>query len=637
MHAQRTTIPSPGAVTVLLFLSYADEDREIAQEIAERLDQEHVRVYPSQNGRYDDDLTIADPEGAIHQADAFLALLSPSFLASTSCRRERDLALHWEQHCQADGAEPEFVQVLQIRETPYAEAGSLRRRPWFDLTSQSAKETTLNDLASKFEPVGKSQPADNARTTAASSTVGRGPAPGFRNRDRELDAVLDGLSTEDGEHFWLVIAPPQLGKSWFLNRISANVSARARGRWVVRRVDVRDQPAEVVGNAEALIRVMFSSEVRATTDPADMREIAVDVIGNGRFHLCLLDSAELLDDNTVRRLRSGLGEINQYVEAAKNRNVRLALIVASRRDREWLGVTPKPRLRRLPLTEFKVDVIYDALQELSRSMDRNFNSDELQQHAALVHRLSEGLPALLVGYLNWIRAAQWVELRRLEDQERFDQLARPYIEQDLLSPSSLLGRGSIPTRDQRLALEQALRALSPYRLLTQSHLSHHAKRGALQTLGWSVDELWEAVSSTDLLYRPQGEPWHEIHAPIRRLLCRYWYASEDLRAQAHRNARLFVQSFAVGQLGRDQSVVLVECLWHEAQALSVSPPAEMKEKLISLARELSVGLTPSSAFTQNSLRVCAVERMRVDEELVEAVDGITGLFDELVDAVLRPA
>jgi len=132
MYAQRTTTPGAGAVTVLLFLSYADEDREIAREIGGRLNQEHVRVYPSQNRRDHDDLAIAGHEGSIRQADAFLALLSPSFLASTLCRRERDLALHREQHRQVNGAEPDFVQVLQIRETPYHEAGSLRSRPWFD-------------------------------------------------------------------------------------------------------------------------------------------------------------------------------------------------------------------------------------------------------------------------------------------------------------------------------------------------------------------------------------------------------------------------------------------------------------------------------------------------------------------------
>ena len=624
---------------MLLFLSYADQDGGIAREIAERLNQVHVRVYPAQGDQDHDDVTIASPEGAIRQADAFLALLSPDFLTSTSCRREQDLALRREQHCWVNDAEPDFVQVLQIRETPHNDAGSLRSRPWFDLTSQSAKETALNDLASKFEPAAKSKPATNTKTAAADAGGARRPSPHFRNRERELDQVFDALTQEDGEHFWLVIAPPQLGKSWFLDQIGANVSARARGRWLIRLVDVRDHP-ETIGNAEALIRLMFSSKVQGTADPADVHEIANDVINNDRFYLCLLDSAELLDDNTIRTLRWRLSEIRQHVKAARNRNVRLALIVASRRDREWLGITPVPRLQLRRLSEFKVEVIYDALLRLSRSMNRDFSVAELQQHSALVHRLSEGLPALLVRYLNWIRAAEWAELYRLEEQERFDQLARPYIEQDLLSPSSLLGWGSLPTSRQRLALEQALRALSPYRLFTQSHLSHHARRGALhnalQNIGWSVEELWNAVSSTDLLYRPQGEPWLQIDAPIRRLLCRHWYAPDASRAQAHRDAREFLQSFVPGLSGSDQSVVLVECLWHEAQVLSLIRSAEMEEKLTRLARELSGGLTPSPAFTEEDLRRYAVARMTDDAELVEAVNGVAGLFDGLVDAVLRP-
>ena len=623
-------------MTVLLFLSYADEDRDIAVEITQRLSQHHVKVYPPQSGHVNDVLGIGDPEGAISEADAFLALLSPSFLASSSCRRERELALHREQRNLVSGASPSFIRVLQVRETSYHEAGSLRSRPWFDLTTQTARDNVLNHLVSEFEP------GDDGSTTPASADSVHRQLPGFRNREEELDEVCDDLAKEDGKHFWLVIAPPQLGKSWFLDRIDRDISARQPGRWVVRLVDVRDQPADVRGNAETLVGKMLGSTHRLTADPDGLRKQAVEILKTDMFHLCMLDSAELLDDNTVRAVRSHLSQINRHVEEARNKEVRLALIVAGRRDQQWLGVTPRPRLKVLRLTEFKVDVMREALQELSESMGRAFSQAELKQHAELVYHLSEGLPALLYRYLNWIYEEQWTDLHRLRQKAQFDQLTKPYIEQELVSASSLLRSARASTSEQRFGLERALRVLVPYRLFTQSHLRHHAEPGGtlhavVQALGWSVEELWDAVSSTDLLYRPLKEPWQEIYAPIRRLLCRLWYSSPASLAQAHRDARQFVRSWADGQTGNDQSVVLVESVWHESQVLGLSRPSDTEEKLIELARELSRGLVSSSAYTQNDLRQYAVVRMADDDELVDAVEEIGVSFDRLVNAILEPA
>ena len=132
-------------MTVLLYVSFAAEDRPIAQEIAERLSQRHVAVYPPQIGQVNS-LATGGIECAISQADAFLALLSPSFLTSSLCRRERELALHREQRGRFAGAKPNFVQVLEVRATPYHEAGPLRGRPWLNMTTEQGKESALNDL-----------------------------------------------------------------------------------------------------------------------------------------------------------------------------------------------------------------------------------------------------------------------------------------------------------------------------------------------------------------------------------------------------------------------------------------------------------------------------------------------------------
>ena len=627
---------------VLLYISYAHEDSRIAREIAEQLRQRDVRILPQQVGHAHNGIVNGGIEGAISQADAFLALLSPSFLASASCRREQELALHREHRGQVAEVLPDFVQVLEVRATPYHEAGPLRGRPWLKMTTQQGMDNTLNDLVARFGNAGDADdPLGDADDPLGDRAGTEGRLPDFRNREEELDRILAGLTREDGQHFWLVIAPPQLGKSWFLTRVGKDVKAEDPDSWEVRLVDVREKPPDMRANAETLLGLMFGVAPPTGTGPDDLRDLAIKVIKAGRFHLCLLDSAELLDKQVALRLRSCLSQVNAHIEQARDKKVRLALVVASRHE-DWLGITPKPRLQLLPLTEFKVDVMSDALHDMSRDMRRDFSSAELLKYAELVHRLSEGLPALLYRYLNWIHQEEWTDLERLRQKRQFDQLTKPYIERELVCPGSLFGNGAAPAAEQLLALEQALRVLVPYRIFTTAHLHHHAEPGGalhdvLQTLRWSAEDLWAAISGTDLLYRPLKEPWQAIYAPIRRLLCRYWYSSDDRLAEAHLAAARFVRWWANEEMGRDQSVVLVECLWHESQVLRLNRATNAAETFTELASELSRSLTKAHAYTEATLRNYAVDLIKEDEELLDAVAAIDVSFDQLTDAVLNPA
>src|ERR1051326_970097 len=134
-----------GAAAMLLFLSYADDDGDIAREIAGRLRSKHVNVYAPRAGARPSSVTTTDPERIIQQADAFLALLSPDSLTSASCRRERELALRRERRSAAHRVGAGFVRVLQIRDTPYHQAGALRSQPWYDVTGQATRNRVIND------------------------------------------------------------------------------------------------------------------------------------------------------------------------------------------------------------------------------------------------------------------------------------------------------------------------------------------------------------------------------------------------------------------------------------------------------------------------------------------------------------
>jgi hypothetical protein len=335
-----------------------------------------------------------------------------------------------------------------------------------------------------------------------------------------------------------------------------------------------------------------------------------------------------------------------------NRNVRLALVVARRQDDAWRGVAPL-RLSIRNLTEFKEDVLLDALCDLAEEMGTEHSRSELRPLAGQVHRLSEGLPALLAGYLTWIRRAEWMGLDRLAQRDCFDEIATPYIRDDLVSDGSLHGRRPDPPPELRPALIEALYALVPYRFFTGSHLSYHAKkqgtlRDALGRLGWSEEEFRAAVSRTDVLLLPQDEPWDAISPPIRRLLFRHWYGSPDSRVQAHRVAREFLESYAQNLTGRERAEVTIECVWHEAEALSLSQDTRKVNLLTALARRLSkdlIGTTGAgttgaagvmvTSFREREVRNFVDRRMRDDEELVRAV-GDRDLFDSIMAIMMRP-
>ena len=91
--------------------------------------------------------------------------------------------------------------------------------------------------------------------------------------------MLRGLTNASGPHFWLVIAPPQLGKTWFLDRLSAEIAEAKVGpsEWVARRVDLRDQSSDVRNDAVALLARLFAHRSAITIESNALRNIAREI------------------------------------------------------------------------------------------------------------------------------------------------------------------------------------------------------------------------------------------------------------------------------------------------------------------------------------------------------------------------
>lgn len=616
----------------MIFLSYAEEDSAAAAEVVAALRRHKVDVYDWQEVR--GVRVSAQMEDKLQRASAYLALMSPDFMASSWCRRERGLALSRDNDLPDHDPEWPFIYVLKVAEVPFRDAGFLGDYDWFDRVALENLAAKLAGLKARQPPapMAREGPHADPPTTPSTSV--------FQDRRDDLERVSRGLASLGGAHFWLVIGPPQLGKSWFLDEISKKLDEPseddATRRWTARLADMREFPRERRGDVGLILAQLFGHSMPVATDADGLARIAGEIIEGGHPHLCLLDSAELLDRASARMLRDCLGRIYEDVGAWGDARIKLAVIVASRRDDDWCGVTPVPSLESLPLAEFSPIVIGDALGRLAEEMRRpRLSSFEQARHARLVHDLSEGLPALVVRCLEWIRDVKWVRPDRLAESATFAKLAHPYVEKGLLSQDSLMPGISDGRQHQMQALEDAFRVLVTYRLFTQSHLRHHLNTDedfsrAMARSGWELTEVWQAISATALLKRPLNEAWQELDKTVRRLLFRYFYRSDAARIAAHERARKYVEQWVGGQTGAVQVIGLIESLWHQAEALRIAGSAQMARLLCASAGAMFSSLQPS-AFTERELRDFAGRRLREDGELEAALAGCDGLHDKLIE------
>lgn len=623
-----------------IFLSYAEEDRIIAEQIVVRLDAAGHVVFnwldPGRRGKQ----IVQNIEEGMREADVYLALLSPSYVKSYMCKQELGIAVRREEAAQTHDPNATFIHVVVVAEVEPGNAGMAGNYDAVMMVGRD-QEDALRELVERFRRaqwrastlVAPSEITATAPGHSKSPASDQGDEPAFRNRDEELRKVLDGLTNTAGSHFWYVVAPPQLGKTWLLRHIRGHDKLSEPVPWVVTLVDLSEpSAARARSDVTALLELLFGQT--SSTGRKTLR-IAQGILATGP-RLCLLDSAELLTGETAMDLQVRLSEIHRYVA---DEDGRFAFIAASRRDDYWKGMA-RARFNPLPLTEFNTEVVQRALHDLAIEMKKtSISPGRMWDHALRVHRVTEGLPALLVRCLQWVREEQWLEMERLDDQEQFEYFAAPYIRQHLITPAILLPDGQ--QEDGKLAaLIQAYRVLAPYRLFTFSHLRHYQEndsdfRAALESAEWSLDDLWRAIRGTALLKRPLNDAWKEIHPPIRRLLYRYFYRTEEQRIEAQTEARKFVGAWSEVLAGIEQAVGLVECLWHEAAALRMREPTTMQERLAESARALSRSLR-ESGVSQFELREYAAQRITSDTEFEDASGDGDGLLSHLASIVVDP-
>ena len=357
--------------------------------------------------------------------------------------------------------------------------------------------------------------------------------------------------------------------------------------------------------------------------------------------LYILDSAELLSPDCARHTRSALTAIYRQVKQSGSRDARLSFVIGTRRHDHWRGLGLDPtiglRFESLWLTPFGVDVVEEALSERAHHL----SDADRWKCAQQLHRLSQGLPALLVPSLGWAEEHRFPAAALDEEGPALDEIAGDYIEDGLLSAKCLLPAGA-PNPDQALdLLRKTLRAMSVYRFFTQSHVRYHVDSDAdlgqaLEQAGWSRTELWEALSRTSLCDQEVTELWQVIAPPIRRLLYDHYHRGRTDRIESHQRAgRFYEQWTAIRAAGREQPVVLVECLWHEASRMAIEQPNRIEHQLPTITTNLAYKFADSPVYEPEEFSEFVVARLHDDEEFRLLLQPYRGLFEDIVKSVTR--
>jgi hypothetical protein len=623
-----------------VFLSYAEQDGSIGKEIAAWLNDHGFQVVSAGPPAADDNEPSPALSHVIDTAQAFVVVLSRSFLSSPRCQQELRLALNRERQLLSTGRASGFVYVMRVTDTTDLDDSDLSSHVPIDLPvgSDRSREVALSKLGGSI--ISSARVPDVRANPPIHDPAGQD----FLDRGEELERVVYALNNASGADFWLVLAPPGLGKSWFLERLRAKAAEPESGGWVSGMLDLRSGGEADGGSHDAMtvVQGLFDTAQLQPSEqwsqPEDyVRGVAQTIIHERRSCLCLLDGAELLPASTVEKVREYLGKVYRPIQDS---GARLAFVVASRRDDGWRGITPYPQPSVLRLAGFGSGAIQNALEGLADRMPGVHSPAELRKDAELVQRVTEGVPELVRASLEWIRTQQWLEIERLDKPQTSRDLIEAYVRDRLLSRDSLLPAedGGPASAKELDALCRALRALAPYRLITLSHMNYHLDndssfRDAMKEADWQAPALWQAIANTALLL-PLNEPWREMHPAIRRLLYRHFYAESE-RADAHVLARDFTKGWADGLTGKDQVTGMVESIWHEAVRLQLTEKTTVGDELTSFVRTVSLAVR-SPGYTEAELREYAVQRMKNDDELQLEIANIDGLFDKLVRVVRDP-
>lgn len=601
-----------------VFLSYSSQDAgDIADRVEQSLVERGAAVYRFQNRENSGKRFMREVPREIEGADYFVALMSPAAERSEICQEERELAIYLRQSQDRD-----FIYVFKVGEvTP---TGWLATQDWINLTPPV--DATQLEMALDALPLTPSPPPET-------TTQNR-----FRNRDDELHNISESLTTSGDNDFWVVLSGPKLGKSWFLRKVKDNFNNSTGGGTSL--VDLRTIEVDVRYSAKRLLCLLLDVK----TPPGELSEAEINrIVGavarRNKPQLSLLDSAELMDPDTVAELRLLVDRVHRRVSETPFGDTRLSVVVGTRRENEWLGFRVKNTsvqpFRTVNLTEFRTSVVRKALVDTGLK----FDNAKLTMWTQALHHMTAGLPALVVSALEWAHEFGYASAEASTSDDTFDSVVKPYIEKDLLSIASLIPEGGEKLSRRHKAVLAAFRVIAPYRIITKSHIKYHLDRDEqfeadLIESGWSDHRgLWDAIEKSALT-KPEKNPWLSQYPAIRQLLYRYFYRHDTDRRATHDNALVFYKQWGGDNpAGMEQGNVLVEAVWHAAMMMCCDDTADICMSLPELAGELAGRLIRPLWYEPSEWHDYVHTLLSDDAELLRLTEPYDGLFDKVLSQV----
>lgn len=467
--------------------------------------------------------------------------------------------------------------------------------------------------------------------------------PDFQNREEELDELFSNLTKPSGGvYFWQILAPPQMGKSWLLDHLSNDLLTNGQP-WEVQKLSLRSANSLALRcDVAALLSAFLSMKIANPLGDAAITKIARKIAGSGKFWLLSLDDAELLNDKTAEDLRNILSQIDSRLRS--HERVRLAFVAATRRHFElWIKVSPEhSRFKSRPLSPFTVNVISQALKEMADQDGINKGQEWLDDMAKALHWVTEGLPALLVRYLDWIKKQAYIfDHSDLESQELFNELVKPYIEETILSPDSLLlGEGDANRiRPQWGALISTLSGLCLYRRFIARYIADWTcgdenLANNLRQLSWETGDLQNALKRTYITEPVPNDLWTVFYPAIRRLLFRYFYGDLVAQTEVQERACLFYQDRWREWDGTDRAIVLLEHLWHQMEYQRLSAKPNLPHNIKMFADALFKAGKVSALYSPQEIAEIIKTRMSGDEEFQNTAHQIDPQLSDQLAALL---
>jgi hypothetical protein len=550
-----------------VFISYAEEDSASAEELANELAARSIHAVYYEDAKQRGGHIVEKLSNNIKSASVFLVLLSEHYLQSTWCEFEFEVAFLLEIDARTK-KKPFEIQVLKVGDVEKDNLVFQRIYDWVDKKNRRAYTSFLDRL--------KAKEAEQQMSKATEKDKPEDDWIPFTNREEELRYLIRSLENPSGEHFHVIVAPPQMGKSWLVQQTAINL-LKENVDWLTQSAAlVSDQGAR--SNLFLLLKALnfvlpkklLEADPLTSEDLSEaVTEVALQIMDSKRPRLLLLDNAELLDSRTAKQLRSLLSSVRQAIEISPA--ARLGLIAASRIEiKEFTTYLPRPAFVQMFLTEFKENVITELIDKITK--DENINIPGGDYSRDLL-KATEGLPALISMYLSWMQKKRFLRavMQTLSRSSLFREIAGEYIKNELLAADVLIPQWPEPkTQEQaRKFWENLVLRSSVFRLITRLHIRALApdKRSTSALIG--SQDLMDGLGKLSIVI-PIETIWYRMYPSIRRLLFRYFFPDPKQQAEQHRKSEQLYATWINDLSGTDRIVFLVERIWHHTEYMRLT-------------------------------------------------------------------